>query len=118
TLDLGFRTMLRELRISNFAIIDALQLSFEPGMNVLTGETGAGKSIIMRAIGLLCGDRANADLIRTDCEEATIEGLFDIDGERHILEASGLSPADEVLVRRVINRSGKGRVWVNGNLST
>jgi DNA repair protein RecN (Recombination protein N) len=111
--------MLRELRISNFAIIDALQLSFEPGMNVLTGETGAGKSIIMRAIGLLCGERAGADLIRTDCEEASIEGLFDIDeAERRMLEDSGMSPADEVLIRRVIARTGKGRVWVNGSLST
>jgi DNA repair protein RecN (Recombination protein N) len=111
--------MLRELRISNFAIIDELQLSFDRGMNVLTGETGAGKSIIMRAIGLLCGERATADLIRTDCEEATIEGLFDItEPERGILEEIGVPPADEVLVRRIINRSGKGRIWVNGNLST
>jgi DNA repair protein RecN (Recombination protein N) len=111
--------MLRELRISNFAIIDELQLSFEPGMNVLTGETGAGKSIIMRAIGLLCGERATADLIRTDCEEATIEGLFDLAGAApSILDESGLLSADDVLIRRVINRSGKGRVWVNGSLST
>jgi DNA repair protein RecN (Recombination protein N) len=111
--------MLRELRISNFAIIDELQLTFELGMNVLTGETGAGKSIIMRAIGLLCGERATADVIRTDCDEASIEGLFNLDeAERGVLEASGLPPAEEVLIRRAINRAGKGRVWVNGSLST
>jgi len=111
--------MLRDLRIANFAIIDELHLSFEPGMNVLTGETGAGKSIIMRAIGLLCGERAAADVIRTDCDEASIEGLFDIDAAAHaILEDSGVPPADELLIRRVINRAGKGRVWVNGSPST
>ena len=75
--------MLSELRISNVAIIDELQLTFAPGMNVLTGETGAGKSIIMRAIGVLCGDRAATDLIRTDAEEAEIEGLFDLADSRH-----------------------------------
>jgi DNA repair protein RecN (Recombination protein N) len=111
--------MLRELRISNVAVIDALQVSFEAGMNVLTGETGAGKSIIMRAIGLLCGERATADLIRTDCEDAAIEGVFDLDeAERGLLDDSGVPPADAVLIRRVITRAGKGRVWVNGNPST
>jgi DNA repair protein RecN (Recombination protein N) len=109
--------MLRELRISNFAIIDELQLSFAAGMNVLTGETGAGKSIIMRAIGLLCGDRGSTDLIRTDAEEAEIEGLFEI-GDGAWLEACGLAPIDELLVRRIINRSGKGRAYLNGSLAT
>jgi len=108
--------MLRELRINNFAIIDELLLAFEPGMNVLTGETGAGKSIITRAIGLLCGDRAAADLIRTDSEEATIEGLFDLDADdQKILDDSGLPVTDEVLIRRVISRSAKGRIYVNGS---
>src|SRR5713101_6697459 len=69
-------SMLCELRIANVAIIDQLQLSLAAGMNVLTGETGAGKSIIMRAIGLLCGDRGATELIRTDADEAEIEGLF------------------------------------------
>jgi len=111
--------MLRALRINNFAIIDELTLSFAPGMNVLTGETGAGKSIIMRAIGLLCGARATSDLIRTSTDEAEIEGLFDLDkAGRAALDEAGLMPADELLVRRVINRSGKGRVYINGSLAT
>jgi len=111
--------MLRALRINSFAIIDELTLSFAPGMNVLTGETGAGKSIIMRAIGLLCGARATSDLIRTSAEEAEIEGLLDLDeAGRAALDEAGLKPADELLVRRIINRSGKGQVHINGSLAT
>ena len=111
--------MLSELRISNVAIIDELQLRFAPGMNVLTGETGAGKSIIMRAIGVLCGDRAATDLIRTDAEEAEIEGLFDLaDTGTDFLQESGVPLADELVMRRVITRSGKGRAYVNGRLAT
>ena len=111
--------MLSELRISNVAIIDELQLTFAPGMNVLTGETGAGKSIIMRAIGVLCGERAATDLIRSDAEEAEIEGLFDLaDTGTDVLQENGLPIADEVVMRRVIARSGKGRAYVNGRLAT
>src|ERR1035437_6255230 len=111
--------MLRALRIANVAIIDELTLSFAPGMNVLTGETGAGKTIIMRAIGLLCGARATTDLIRTNAEEAEIEGVFDLDDSgRAALRQVGLAPADEILVRRTVTRSGKGRVYVNGSLAT
>ncbi|MFI5395635.1 MAG: DNA repair protein RecN [Candidatus Binatia bacterium] len=111
--------MLRALRITNFAIIDELSLSFAPGMNVLTGETGAGKSIIMRAIGLLCGARAATDLIRTNADEAEIEGVFDLEeAGRAVLQETGLAPAEEVLVRRTITRSGKGRVYINGGLAT
>ena len=111
--------MLSELRISNVAIIDELQLRFAPGMNVLTGETGAGKSIIMRAIGVLCGDRAATDLIRSDAEEAEVEGLFDLaDTGTDFLQASGVPVADELVMRRVITRSGKGRAYVNGRLAT
>jgi len=110
--------MLRELRINNFAIIDEVQLTCAPGMNVLTGETGAGKSIIMRAIGLLCGERAASDLIRTDADDATIEALFELAADQELLEGCGLEAADELLVRRVVSRSGKGRVYVNGGLAT
>jgi DNA repair protein RecN (Recombination protein N) len=111
--------MLRELRITSFAIIDELALSFAPGMNVLTGETGAGKSIITRAIGLLSGDRAAADLIRSDSEEAEIEGVFELGADgAAMLDEAGLAPADELLVRRIIARSGKGRVSINGSLAT
>jgi DNA repair protein RecN (Recombination protein N) len=111
--------MLSELRISNVAIIDELQLTFAPGMNVLTGETGAGKSIIMRAIGVLCGDRAVTELIRSDAEEAEIEGLFDLaETGTNLLEEHGLPATDELVMRRVIARSGKGRAYVNGRLAT
>jgi len=111
--------MLRHLRISNFAVIDALDIGFAAGMNVLTGETGAGKSVITRAIGLLCGDRGAVDLIRTDADDALIEGLFDADdGVRRMLVDGGFEDADELLIRRVISRAGKGRVHVNGALAT
>jgi len=111
--------MLRELRIHNLAIIDEIHLSFEDGMNVLTGETGAGKSIIMRAIGLLCGERATADLLRTDADEATAEGLFELEeNEQACLRDAGLAAAGEVLIRRVVARNGKGKVYVNGALAT
>ncbi len=109
--------MLRELRISNFAIIDEVTLSFAPGMNVLTGETGAGKSIIMRAIALLCGGRATADVIRTNADEAEIEGVFDVHGAaRAALDDTGAPAGDELLVRRTIARTGKGRIYLNGSL--
>src|SRR5574340_109887 len=111
--------MLRALRIANLAIIDELTLALAPGMNVLTGETGAGKTIIMRAIGLLCGARASSDLIRTDAEEAEVEGVFDVDDSgRAALQDLGLTPADELLIRRTVTRAGKGRVFINGSLAT
>jgi len=111
--------MLRALHIHNLAIIDAIELSFAEGMNVLTGETGAGKSILMRAIGLLCGERATAELLRTDADEATIEGVFDLaPAEQSRLTDVGLEATAELLVRRLIARNGKGRIYVNGTLAT
>ncbi len=111
--------MLRSLRISNVAIVDELEISLAPGLNVLTGETGAGKSIITRAIGLLCGERAYTDLIRTESDEAEIEGLFDLaPSEVALLTDAGIAAADELLIRRTIQRSGKGKVWINGSLAT
>src|SRR5262245_1424243 len=111
--------MLSELRISNVAIIDELEICFASGMNVLTGETGAGKSVITRAIGLLCGQRAAVDVIRTEKDEAEIEGRFDLDGAgRAALEACGLPAAEDVLIRRVVSRTGRGRVHINGSLAT
>ena len=70
--------MLTELRIRNFAIIEQVTLPLAPGFNVLSGETGAGKSIIVGALGLLLGERASADLIRSGADKATVEGVFDI----------------------------------------
>lgn len=113
--------MLTELSIRNVAIIDHLQLSFGPGLNLLTGETGAGKSIIIDALTLVCGGRASADLIRTGEEEATVEALFDLSGLPGLqaqLQEAGLEAGDELLIKRTINRSGRNRVYLNGSLAT
>jgi DNA repair protein RecN (Recombination protein N) len=76
--------MLRELRIRNFALIDELSLELAPGLNVLTGETGAGKSIIVGALSLLLGERASADVVRAGTERATVEGVFDVEGRAEL----------------------------------
>ncbi|MDO9528717.1 MAG: DNA repair protein RecN [Syntrophales bacterium] len=113
--------MLIELNIRNFAIIDELQVSLTGGLNVITGETGAGKSIIIGAVGLLLGDRASSDLIRSAEETATVEALFDISNKEQLKEklmSSGLYEGDELVVKRIVARSGKNRVYINGNLST
>jgi DNA repair protein RecN (Recombination protein N) len=118
--------MLQELRIKNFAIIDELNLSFLKGLNILTGETGAGKSIILNAVHLLLGDKATEEWIRSSEEEASVEALFDISGNPEVRErikekASHLQNAgekDSLLIRRVVSRSGRGKVFINGNLAT
>ncbi len=113
--------MLTDLIIRNFAIIDHLHVSFRAGFNVLTGETGAGKSIIIDAFGLLLGDRARPDLIRTGEDEATVEALFDLSTAaalRQELAEAGLDSGDELLVRRIVSRSGKNKVFINGSLAT
>src|SRR5689334_11635814 len=98
--------MLRFLRIRNLAVIDAVEVEFDPGFNVLTGETGAGKSILVEAVGLLLGGRASADLVRTGEAQASIEALFE--------EPDGV----EVVVRREISSQGRSRSYVNGALAT
>lgn len=112
--------MLSELVIRNFAIIDRLQVSFGPGFNVLTGETGAGKSIIIDAVGLLLGDRARPEVVRTGEEEATVEGLFDIAGQEEIsrqLAEDGFETGDELVIKRIVARGGKNRIFINGSLA-
>jgi DNA repair protein RecN (Recombination protein N) len=113
--------MLTDLFIKNFAIIDNLHVSFQEGLNVLTGETGAGKSIIIDAVNLVLGGRASADLIRTGEEEAAVEALFDISGREEIkalLSESGIECDGELLLKRTVSRSGRNRVFVGGSLST
>src|SRR5438874_7041826 len=111
--------MLTELRIKNFAIIEALSLPLARGFNVLSGETGAGKSIIVGALSLLLGERASGDLIRSGAERASVEGVFDI-AERseiaQLLDERGID-ADEPLVvlKREVAASGRTRAWVNGS---
>src|SRR5215475_13498576 len=100
--------MLSELRIKSFAIIDSLTLSLAPGFNVLSGETGAGKSIIVGALNLLLGERASSDLVRTGAERATVEGVFDIADRPEIaaiLDARGLDVDDSrvVVLKREIS---------------
>jgi DNA repair protein RecN (Recombination protein N) len=113
--------MLTDLSITNIAIIDTLHLTLRPGLTVLTGETGAGKSIIIDAVGLIMGGRASTDLIRSGTDEASVEAIFDISTRpevQAILEQSGLEAGTELLVKRSISRSGKNRIFINGSLAT
>jgi DNA repair protein RecN (Recombination protein N) len=113
--------MLTDLTIKNIAIIDTLQIAFKTGLTVLTGETGAGKSIIIDAVGLVMGGRASSDLIRSGEEEATVEAIFDISSlpqVREQLAAAGFDCDDELLVKRSISRSGKNRIYLNGSMGT
>jgi len=97
--------MLRFLRITHLAVIDAAEVEFGPGLNVLTGETGAGKSILVEAVGLLLGGRASSEMVRTGEDVATIEAIFETAGE-------------DLLVRREITAQGRSRAFVNGALAT
>ncbi|MEP6691250.1 MAG: DNA repair protein RecN [Gemmatimonadaceae bacterium] len=114
--------MLTELRIKNFAIIESLALPLAPGFNVLTGETGAGKSIIVGALSMLLGERANADLIRSGADKATVEGVFDVRDHPVItaqLDERGIDVEDGMVVlRREIAASGRTRAWINGTAAT
>src|SRR5256714_6265360 len=114
--------MLTELRIRNFAIIEQVNLPLSEGFNVLSGETGAGKSIIVGALGLLLGERASADLIRSGADKATVEGVFDISSLKGIAELAddhGIEVEDGTLVlKREIATNGRGRAWINGTTVT
>ncbi|MFO7811778.1 MAG: DNA repair protein RecN [Pelovirga sp.] len=111
--------MMTDLIIKNFAIIDHLHVTFEQGFTVLTGETGAGKSIIIDAVNLLLGGRARAEVIRTDAESASVEAVFALPPQaplRQRLSAAELPLDDELVVRRTLSRSGKNRAFINGAL--
>src|SRR5438309_797894 len=115
--------MLRTLKVRDLAIIDELELVLEPGLNVITGETGAGKSILLQALDVALGGRPDADLVRTGAEEAAVEVLFaNVPAEvRERLAGAGIStedPQDELLVRRVVARGGRTRAYVNGALGS
>src|SRR6266571_2328368 len=109
--------MLRELRIRNFAVIESVTVPFAPGLNVLTGETGAGKSILIDAILLVRGARAQGDAIRSDAETATVEAVLDVSrhpGAAAVLDEAGLRADDgEVVIRRELARSGRHRAFLN-----
>ena len=113
--------MLRELHIENLAIIDQLRVDFHEGLNVLTGETGAGKSIILNALNLILGDRVKDDIIRSHEEEGLVEALFDIAGNPRIhqwLAEKGIEAEDSIVIKRVISRKDKSKIYINGQLAT
>lgn len=112
--------MLRALKIRDFAVIDEVEVEFGRGLTVLTGETGAGKSIVVDALSLLLGGRADMDVIRTGAEEASVEGTFLRTAELLArLESLGLPDfGDELLIRRVIGKAGRTKAYVNGSLVT
>jgi DNA repair protein RecN (Recombination protein N) len=108
--------MIRELKIKNFAIIDSLSIEFQPGLNIMSGETGAGKSIIVDALGLVLGDRAQNDQIKTGAEEAEVQAYFDTEANP-LLEQLNIDAGDGIIVRRIISRTGKTRVYINDTLT-
>ncbi len=114
--------MLLELRVSRFAIIDNLHIEFSNGLNILSGETGAGKSVLLKSLALLMGDKASSDSIRTGSDQATVEGCFDLKKRKDILARlsdMGIETAENhLIVKRVIRNDNKSRVYLNGSLST
>ena len=113
--------MLQYLSIKNFAIIDDLSVAFEEGFTVLTGETGAGKSIIINAVNLILGGRASPEMIRTSEETAELEASFEVPPDSpaaKAAEAHGFDLSEGLLVRRVIQRNGRHRIYVNGRMAT
>lgn len=113
--------MLSLLRVRNLAIIDALEVEFGPGLNVVTGETGAGKSILVTALQLVLGARGRPEMVRTGAKSAEVEALFELPDDsamRARLDAAGLAAGDELLVRREVRPNGRTRAFINGRLAT
>ena len=116
--------MLLELRLENYAVIDNLAVEFAPGLNLLTGETGAGKSILIDALALLLGEKASTEVIRSGAEKAIVSAVFEVEGDAEkmasqILESNGLDQEDgSLILRREIASGGKGRVFVNNQPAT
>jgi DNA repair protein RecN (Recombination protein N) len=116
--------VLAELRLENYAVIDNVVIEFAPGLNLLTGETGAGKSILIDALGLLLGEKASSDVIRTGAERALVAAVFESDGAaarsiEGILETNGLDAENgSLILRREIAPGGKGRVFINNQPAT
>src|SRR5262245_63890111 len=107
--------MLKLLRINHIALVPALELDCAEGLTLLTGETGAGKSILIDALGLVLGERASPDLIRTGEDKAVVEAVFELDDAGTLLEERALPvDGDELVLRRELQANGKGRATANG----
>ncbi len=114
--------MLQTIKIKNFALIENAEIPFSSGLNILSGETGAGKSIILEAISLLLGGRANGEVIRHGADEAVVEGYFGTEElpwlEARLVEVGIESHSHELLIKRTVHRSGKNRIFINGEIAT
>jgi len=113
--------MLNHIQVRDFAIIDRLEIDLETGLTALTGETGAGKSILLDALGLCLGDRADTAMVANDAERSEVHVRFDVSdtpAARHWLGEEGLDEDDECLLRRVIHRNGRSQAWINGRPAT
>lgn len=113
--------MLLELKVSNFAIINHLEVSFQKGLNILSGETGAGKSVVLKSLALLMGDKADSETVRHGADQATVEGLFDLEHREDVLarltEMGIATDENTLVVQRVVTTQGKSKVYLNGHLS-
>ena len=110
---------IKRLALKDFVIVDALELELEDGFTALTGETGAGKSILIDAVQLLLGARADPGVVRDGCTRAELSAEFDsAPAVSAWLEASGYEAADTLLLRRLIDKDGKSRAWINGSPAT
>jgi len=114
--------MLQELKVSQFAIIDHLHIEFQNGLNILSGETGSGKSVLLKSLALLMGEKASSDIIRTGSQQAVVEGSFDLKKRADIknaLAAHGIDGNDNTLiVKRIIANNDKSKIYLNGSIST
>ena len=108
--------MLKSLSIKNYALIDQLELEFGTGLNIITGETGAGKSIIIDALSLVLGERATSDEVRSGADKSVVEGIFTISGNKKVqrlLDAAEIENGEEIIVRREVSQKGQSRAFVN-----
>ncbi|RKT59461.1 DNA replication and repair protein RecN [Azonexus fungiphilus] len=113
--------MLRHLTLRDFVIVDRLELEFSAGFGTLTGETGAGKSILIDALALALGERGDAGVVRAGCDKAEIAATFDVAAVPDVtawLDENGLDAGDELLLRRVVDANGRSRAWINGSSAT
>ena len=114
--------MLRELYIKNLALIDELTLTFSSGLSVMTGETGAGKSIILQSLSLLAGGKGSASWVRTGSDQALIEARFELTGDQQqiieTLTEMGFDIEDELIIKRIVAKTGRSRFYLNGSLAT